>query len=398
MDFLHLIRAVKQSINPGDFWKSQCLLLDNLKREESLIHKRRSRLEAIKKAKLNYTRSPGKSIDQIRRYDHLIEVFQKSEDHHWDNRNALRYLGDTLAYKLLPEHAVRAFSWGSDSGLVFDKDGLNLEIQCAEAIASAGHFALMNDLTHCLTVADLSVLGPNGLSLMECKSPGSNKRSDRHVRQLERAHYISDLLKNDKLELPIEKRDELALEYLPNFYVNIDHIENKPLVSDFVQACDLDHVNIKASTPEPGLAYIAYRAGIPGAETARHVPWELKNKRVTLGLLSSRINGFLPMVPPILLYDVPDELLQSILQRRISFLVAVDLDYVERELNANGVRARLIVDGGDVSWEVDTGNSESQIKLGHRMISNVVYGLMSLRSCIANMIAMSTSLGQLSPE
>jgi hypothetical protein len=401
MNLLKLIELVREYSDPAGFWNKQLLLLNAHRKTESFIRKRRNAQAKIKSEKIKYTRSSGRVIANIHRYDRLIEALEISEQHHWANRNALRYLGDVLAHRLLAGHQISALSRGGDAGFLFDKAGIELEIKNAQKFADAGHYVVLNDLTHCLTVSDLTVAGHFGLALVECKMSSRKVSSlPRLSRQSERAWLVRDLLATDRLDASDDKRKELGFQLLPHQFIETNDTNQatmKYLVSEFIEACQLGPTGIRLSSPEPGLVYIVWRSGSSLDSVAEQLPWNPKDTRMFVGMLSERLSGERAYVRPIAMHDIPSPLVQDFMMGEMRLTVLIDIGFVERELASRGIQVGQLQQtehGGMWRFEKD-GDSEVEHMLSPRRLDDVLFGLLSLQSAIDLMAAIARAPIQL---
>ena len=164
--------------------------------------------------------------------------------------------------------------------------------------------------------------------------------------------------------------------------------ESKYLTSDFIEACQLDHSGSRQLSPEPGLAYIAYRKGCFSASILGQLPWT-RGARLLVGTLDERIAGERAYVPPIAMHNVPSHLVRDLLLGELKFVTLIDIGFVEKELGARGIQLDQFHEteyGG--MWTIRAnGNSEIELMLSPRRLECVLFGLLSLRSAIEVMAA-----------
>jgi hypothetical protein len=106
MSVRSLVRAVTGAEGASQFWAAQQQLCFAVELEEALITKRRRQASRLAHEKKAHARSEYRNIDRIRRFDELISTCRWYEEQHSLRRGTVLYLGDTLAYKLLPEHYI----------------------------------------------------------------------------------------------------------------------------------------------------------------------------------------------------------------------------------------------------------------------------------------------------
>ncbi|WP_208729661.1 hypothetical protein [Corallococcus exercitus] len=387
MDLLRFISAAQQSHSPEELWSTQKLLLEAHRHIEKIIRKRRTVSLRIKNEKLKYSRSPTRSIDRIHRFDSVINSLEHSEARCRSTQAALRYVGDSLCHRLVPEHHLSALSRGragSGVGFIFDKDGLELELECAQAIVDRGNYAILADLTHCLTIADILSITPNGMHLIECKKSNSKQSSlPRLNRQDKRAKIISELLTNETIDVSTAQREELGLHTLPSHFVESNRSNDKYHISDFIEACSVSGLRANVIIPEQGLAYIACAEGAFTGDIASRIPWGHSGSQLLFGWLNERISGSRPYIPTLLNLGIPAPLLNEVLTDRIAFFTIIDVSTIQTGLQARGVEAGPLLTREDGCWwDVTTPKTRLTVKLSARRLEAVSYGLMSLSSAL----------------
>lgn len=94
----------------------------------------------------------------------------------------LRTVGDGLAWQSLgyDRRLILALAGNERPGPIVDKVGLKAEIAEVNEHSSQGRFALMHDLTNCLRISDLSVIGTGPeIALREVKTSGRTPAAQR---------------------------------------------------------------------------------------------------------------------------------------------------------------------------------------------------------------------------
>src|SRR5258708_29033641 len=107
-DLLKLVNTVESA---EDYWAVQNKLASAIESQERIIRRKEQRhlnfRKAIKRCVEQSAGSAQLHRKRLQRLQNLILANQRSGDDHRFARGAILYLGDTLAYSLLPDHVVR---------------------------------------------------------------------------------------------------------------------------------------------------------------------------------------------------------------------------------------------------------------------------------------------------
>lgn len=105
---------------------------------------------------------------------------------------------DALAYKVFSKYDLKNLTFNSESGFISGKKGLDRELEVLKQIFESGGIAILNDLTNCITIGDISELAEDRINLIEVKT--SNGKNNRIIRQEKRRKIHMDHLHNDYIE------------------------------------------------------------------------------------------------------------------------------------------------------------------------------------------------------
>jgi len=125
----------------------------------------------------------------------------------------LLHFGDSLAWLLLDRTHIRGASTGQKGGHITFRSGFDTEVQAFELLRGEPtvKFAILNDLTNCLCVGDITALDEDGLRLIEVKGSDSWMEDPRALRQVERAKWFLSYTSVDEGELPDGLGDAVGL-------------------------------------------------------------------------------------------------------------------------------------------------------------------------------------------
>src|SRR5579864_8507322 len=150
-----LVQAVTDPESPIEYWDAQSMLRAAIEGQERIIRSKEQRHFTLRKGIKRYSEnSPGRPQDYRECRQHLLQrlllVNEQSEENHRFSRAAILYLGDSLAYRLLPDHAVRLHGRNATPGFFGDKKGRELELAIGGFLTNEGWTVLLHDVTHCL--------------------------------------------------------------------------------------------------------------------------------------------------------------------------------------------------------------------------------------------------------
>jgi hypothetical protein len=393
MSVRSLLRAVNSAENADQLWAVQRQLSHALEVEEAIITKRRRQASHLARGKKNHAHSEFRSIDRIQRYQRLISTCRWNEERHLSHRGAVLYLGDTLAFKLLPEHHINVLCQNGRPGFFARKKGRKLEVQAGEFAVSHGDLALLHDLTHCLRIGDLTFV-KDGFPPALVEFESGRRYSPRHHRRKERQHERLRLV-GKVLNGSVERIDAEALHRysLPTAFVEQEREFNYH-VQAFEQVSRIGPRGYTIVHPEPGLVYIATEPDCPSTEFMQELTSTVQPCRCGFVRLRARVEGHCPWVPPITLLPIDEDVVVRYLDQEFNLFVYLDLDQVVRRLEQSGSRLQPIFGmadstqhqpldelGGWFMFEADCGD-DWRVYVGPKVLHRVLFGLATLDSAV----------------
>jgi hypothetical protein len=148
---------VRTASTPDAYWAAELSLLEKLEIAETLIHKRGKQKRQIREAIKQIAGSPNRPQTHLQRVQAVLASISESEAALRQKRNVSLYLGDALAFKLLPDHFIRVLGRNDPPGFGKNKAGREQEMLIAKRMTQEGKVALLHDLTHSLRVADMTL-------------------------------------------------------------------------------------------------------------------------------------------------------------------------------------------------------------------------------------------------
>jgi hypothetical protein len=130
---------------------------------------------------------------RIHEYRNLISVFKS--------------IGDALAFVYLDKWDIKPMAFKEGPGFISGKAGGRWEHRILRQVFKHGQVAILNDLTHCLRHADITLVTCGIPRLVEAKS-GKN-RNQRTTRQREAANKVQAYLLNDQVADLYQSRMEM---------------------------------------------------------------------------------------------------------------------------------------------------------------------------------------------
>ena len=377
-NFADLLQSATVAESPQDYWSVQNELaaaIENQERKIRRCERRHLRFRAaIKQCGESVVDDRQLQLERLRRLQSLLAANQQAEDDRLFDRGAILYLGDTLAYRLMPEHVARLHGRNSSPGFFQGKKGREQEIEIGAFLTNDNRTVLWHDLTHCLRIGDLTALcSERGILSIECGGGSTARKS----RQSQRMALLNRVLNEDVVGIPT---DDLTAHSFPALLV-----ESKVLrqynTAAFCEVADCATLGCKVVQPERGLIYAACRPGFSGANLGREVA------RIGSGWcnylfasLRDRIMGSHSWVPPITLLTLPQAWTVNLLERRLYFYVFIDVDYMKKRLTE--LAPSLSVSLTDGGLRLKASGQDWHLVRGTRSIENVQYGLSSLESAL----------------
>jgi hypothetical protein len=180
--------------------RAQEELLDQIIDAEDYIRRLRGKRREIneeRKGLLKRKGLDGKSKKRLKRLEQMQKLNREKGGLLYERLTLLRRLGDAIAWYAygFNRHAVlELYRSDRKPASITGRTTLNMERRVIDAINNKGddYFALMHDLTHCLSTADLTIFYPQGYQVIELKIHRGTKRA---IRRDDRTKRQEALLK-----------------------------------------------------------------------------------------------------------------------------------------------------------------------------------------------------------
>ncbi len=373
-----LVRSVASVESGEDYWKTQNELAGEVEAHELRIQRtkrRHQRLrEAINQSSGYAVRNPPEYGGRLRHLQELLSKNDAAGYHHRFARSVILYLGDVLAYNVMPDHVVRLHGRNSSPGFFGGKSGRAQELEVGRFLTRNGWTVLLHDLTHCLRIGDLTAACPERGILSIELGPGHNPRKRR---QRERMNLLNRVLKEDIAGV---RPEDLITHSLPTHLMEGEsHFGHNPAA--FVEVAACLETGCKVVQPEEGLIYAACARGCGIEDLVKELsPGERGWRNYLVASFTDRIMGKFSWVPPIMSLPIPEEPLTSLLRGDFYFWVFLDVDHIKRRLADLAPSLTLSVECDCLQMSVHSEDAMSV--LGPRPIENVQYGLATLESSL----------------
>jgi hypothetical protein len=117
----------------------------------------------------------------------------------------LRVIADGLAWRLLDPHLIRTLAKnpGPPAKITRHDPGFAFTIEVAYKVTLQGQIAIVNDLTNFLRIGDITAVGLDGATLIECKAtqtPRLHDKRGRRARQRERGEKSAEYLNTSETQ------------------------------------------------------------------------------------------------------------------------------------------------------------------------------------------------------
>jgi hypothetical protein len=382
-----LLHSVNSAESEEDFWNIQSELASEIEAHELRIQRTKRRHQRLREAIKRYSEIPFRNLPEnrgrLRRLQDLLSKNNVIKEDHTFARGVTLYLGDILAYNLMPEHVVRLHGRNSSPGFFGGKSGRALELEIASFLTRDGWTVLLHDLTHCLRIGDLTAISrERGILSIEL---GAGNKSRKH-RQSVRINLLNKVLKEDTSGV---KPDDLVTHSFPTHIIegerDLDHH-----VTAFVEVADCLEAGCKVVQPEEGVLYAACARGCSVDDLIRELaPKERGWRNYLLASFTDRIVGKFSWVPPVTSLSIPEEIVVSLLRGDFYFWVFLDVDHIKRRLAE--LAPSLTFSNESDCLQMVIHSEDGLSVLGPRPIEHVQYGLATLESAM-QMLAERASL------
>lgn len=298
-----------------------------------------------------------------------------------ETRMLLKLLGTTIAWILLEfdRPYIRNFARGHDSGFLFGKKGLELErLVLKAAFKGKNSAAILHDITNCLRIGDLTVIGPRGFSTLELKQSARKKKFDRRgLRQKRRGENAKEFY------------DRKISTKIHSGYRAVAHSFKKIDKHNWKQACaviaEADKKGHGIRIVEECLVYFAFKDEVPN-EVFSYLK-SLRDTHIMFGCQDKHILG-IPTIMPFTCFDIPLSYKEKLLFGEINFCVLLDLNSLCRILEKNGFKCRVLKDlevrifGSIIEIFDKTHKNLGYGTITYGMISRLLYECLSIRTFV----------------
>lgn len=162
---------------------------------ESSIKDLRTRSAALRIGLKELKRSAG--LDEVRKRQREADQLRNEAETLSYLRQCILFLGDLIAYRMLHIDSFKLFSANQMSGFLSQKSGLQAELDAARHFYSRGYIVLINDLTTCVRIGDLTLRKDGKTSTFEVKSSPSGYLAHESIRQILEPVLIHNLMDTD---------------------------------------------------------------------------------------------------------------------------------------------------------------------------------------------------------
>jgi len=143
----------------------------------------------------------GKTANDLKERIEISNLIKKAKDDIYDLKGYIlevKGIMDALAYMIFSKFDLKNLCFGQSSGYLSGKKGIEKELETLKELIEMGKIAILNDLTNCITVGDISEKLDDRINLIEVKT--SNGKNYRIIRQEDRRRFYVNYLQNDTIE------------------------------------------------------------------------------------------------------------------------------------------------------------------------------------------------------
>lgn len=178
-------------IGGKDLYDFQIKILNEIVRIETKIKETKNIIKEQKE----------KSTNDLKEKIEISNLINKAKDNIYDLKGYIldvKGIMDALAYMIFSKFDLKNLCFGQSSGYLSGKKGLERELETLKELIDTGKIAILNDLTNCITVGDISEKLDDRINLIEVKT--SNGKNYRIIRQEDRRRFYVNYLQNDTIE------------------------------------------------------------------------------------------------------------------------------------------------------------------------------------------------------
>lgn len=143
----------------------------------------------------------GKNAVERNERIEIGNIINKRKDEIYDlkgNIIKIKDIMDALAYTIFSKFDLKWLGEGQSSGYISGKKGIEKELEVLHEIINDDKIAILNDLTNCIKVGDISEKQDDRINLIEVKTSGG--KNHRIIRQEEKRQSFMEYLHNDTIE------------------------------------------------------------------------------------------------------------------------------------------------------------------------------------------------------
>lgn len=292
-----------------------------------------------------------------------------------ERRRLLKLLGTTIAWILLEfdRPYIRQFGSGHNAGFISGKKGLKLEILTLKAVFELENYAgVLHDITNCLRIGDLSVIGPKRILTWELKLTERKKMDRRERRQKRKGEIVREFY--DKGISTKIIPGMTARAYIHERRDKHNWKEISAVIKEVVEK------GYGVSVVEECMIYTAFRNKVPIDELSRLTKL-FKDPQLVLGCQDRHIDG-MPSIMPFTCFEIPLSYKEKLLFREISFCVLLDVNSLRRIIEENGFHCKVLE--GSYPWflevsDVAKGKPEPSL-ISYELVSRLLYECLSLKT------------------
>jgi hypothetical protein len=313
------ILASKPNANVPLSYEIQQELVERISRAEKRIRDLRRRLGIIRKWLATH-REDRQRIQSLKpRQSQLVHEIDGARDF----ISTLRDVGDSIAFIYTDRWDIKPFLSRPHAGFISGKAGLEGELRLLRILFDQGENALLNDITNCMRVGDITLFLEGEMVPIEVKSSEAGKASARAKRQMAAGNQIMRFLAEDRatgLYRPGETVYRVASHSEPTDHTALLDQMLKAYVGGWVR-----------EQVEPGLHYIIADDPEDLAEKGNFAP----DRRLRGYMVNQFKKGAFGHYPFPLSFRDPATLLRFYLGEFVIFVV-FDLGVIEDGLREKG--------------------------------------------------------------
>jgi len=337
------LRVAGAFMNYGVLKRAQEELLNQIIGTEDYIRKLRGRRKEINGERKGLLKRKGldsKSKKRLKQLEQMQRLNRQKEGLLKERLTLLRRLGDTIAWYAygFDRHAILTlYTSDRKPASITGRTTLDQERIFIDAINNKGddYFALMHDLTHCLSIADLTIFYPRGYQVIELKIHRGRKRA---IRRDDRTKRQETLLKQIH-EYEISGESE---ELVPGFLVKRlkiqvpDKYEWK-LMERLLKRAMLDGYAVESI--EGILAYAAFDPDLCEEVIERVVPLiHEEGQTLTCRSLDRHMHANTAHLLPLFAFDIHPLPILDLLAGNLVLMTFLNIHRLLTRLRESGVR------------------------------------------------------------